>query len=67
MSSMNALRAVLTVGAAIAAVVGVIINNWAVVAWMVVAVAAHGAMFWYQHRQGTLHTAAPKHPHTPQV
>lgn len=53
---MNFLRAILTVGAAIAAIVGLIIGNYTVVAWMVIAVAAHGAMFYYQHRQGALHT-----------
>ena len=63
---MNALRAILTLGAVIAAVVGVVIGNWAVVGWMAVAIIAHGAMFYYQHRAGTLNTAAPKQ-HSPQA
>lgn len=54
---MNTLRAVLVAGAAIAAVVAAVTGRLAVMLVLLVAIAAHGWMWWYQRSHPM---AAPK-------
>lgn len=60
MSSINTLRAILTVGAFVAAVVCLAMGQVSGGLALMVAVAVHSWMFWFQHKRGLLggHTIA---------
>lgn len=59
MSSVQAMRMILTAGAALAAVVGLFSGRLLVAAVMGVGVVAHLAMSWHLRRTGALARSAP--------